>query len=203
MTDISTVFWDIGGVVLTNGWGTASRQAAAARFGLDWEDYQGRHLQAFPLWEIGQLTLDEYLDQTLFFRQRPFNRQQFRDFMFEQSQEMPESRKVLRACVRSGRYFLAAINNEPRELNEYRIGHFGLREDFRAFFSSCFVGASKPDETIYRTALDVTQSTPERCVFIDDRAANLVTAARLGMGTIHFQNAAQLHDELQQLGIRT
>ena len=201
MTAITTLFWDIGGVILTNGWDTAARQKAAARFEFDGEDYESRHDQAFPLYEIGQLTLDEYLERTLFFRPRAFDRRQFREFMLAQSQEMPDSRAVLRGCAGTGRYLVAAINNEPRELNDHRITHFGLRADFRAFFSSCYVGARKPEPTIYRIALDVTQRTPEECVFIDDRAANLPPAAGLGMRTIHFRSAVQLRQELQRFGI--
>ena len=201
MSGITTLFWDIGGVVLTNGWDTPARRAAAARFGLDWEEVQAQHELVFPAHEIGQLTLEQYLERTLFFRPRQFTREQFAEFMYAQSQELPDSRAVLRALVRSGRYRVAAINNEPRELNEYRIEHFGLREDFGAFFSSCFVGARKPDAAIYRIALDVTQSAPERCVFIDDRVPNLESAARLGMRTIHFQNAAQLRQELGRHGV--
>ena len=202
MAAITTLFWDIGGVVLTNGWDTSARKKAAARFDLDWEEYESRHDQAFPLYEIGRLTLDEYLERTLFFRPRAFDRQEFRGFMLAQSQEMPESRALLRAFAGAVRYLIASINNEPRELNDYRITHFGLRADFRAFFSSCYVGARKPDEGIYRIALDVMQRAPEECVFIDDRAANLPPAAQLGMRTIHFQGAAQLREELQRLGIR-
>ena len=201
MTAITTLFWDIGGVILTNGWDTAARQQAVAQFELDGEDYERRHDEVFPRFEIGQLTLDEYLEKTIFFRPRGFDRRQFREFVFARSKEMPGSREILRACAGSGRYLLAAINNEPRELNDYRIAQFGLRADFRAFFSSCYVGGRKPEPMIYRIALDVAQLEPEECVFIDDRPANLPPAASLGMRTIHFQNAPQLRQELQHLGI--
>ena len=201
MADVTTLFWDIGGVILTNGWDRASRKLASQQFGLDWEEYQDRHELSFPAFEMAQLTLDQYLDRTVFYRPRPFSRDEFRAFMFAQSRELPESRAVVSQLACSGRFFLATINNEPLELNQRRIEQFGLRNDFRVFFSSCYVGARKPDAAIYRLALEVTQRDPQECIFIDDRALNLECAGRLGMRTIHFQNAAQLQDELRRSGV--
>jgi putative hydrolase of the HAD superfamily len=109
---------------------------------------------------------------------------------------------VLSDVARSGKYYVAAINNEPRELNDYRIEAFGLRRDFQAFFSSCYLSARKPEETIYRIALEVSQRPAESAVFIDDRALNLENPRRLGMQVIHHQNAKQLRADLQSLGIK-
>jgi len=201
MAKVTTLFWDVGGVILTNGWDGGSRKLAAAQFNLDWEDFENRHDLCFPAFESGQATLDQYLDRTIFYRPRAFSREQFKEFMLAQSQPYPESLAVVEQLARSGKYLLATLNNEPRELNQYRIDQFGLRRDFAAFFSSCYLGARKPDEAIYRLALGVTQRAPEECMFIDDRALNLESARRLGMGTIHFQNAAQLREELSRHGV--
>jgi putative hydrolase of the HAD superfamily len=198
---ITTLFWDIGGVVLTNGWDRESRREAANAFELDWEDFQDRHDLAFPAFDAGQITLNQYLDRTLFYRPRSFTREEFTAFMFAQSKEYPNTRAVLSSLARTGNYFIAAINNEPLELNQYRIEAFGLRKDFQVFFSSCYVNARKPDEVIFRMALSVTQRPPEECVFIDDRAINLENPRRLGMNVIHHKNAAQLLAELKTLGI--
>jgi putative hydrolase of the HAD superfamily len=121
--------------------------------------------------------------------------------MFAQSKEYPETRAILSALARSGKYLIGAINNEPLELNQYRIEAFQLRRDFQAFFSSCYLNARKPEEAIYRIALEVTQRPPESCVFIDDRALNLENPRRLGMNVVHHQNAPQLRKDLQLLGI--
>lgn len=201
MSIITTLFWDIGGVVLTNGWDRESRREAANAFELDWEDFQDRHDLAFPAFDAGQITLNQYLDRTLFYRPRSFTREEFTAFMFAQSKEYPNTRAVLSSLARTGNYFIAAINNEPLELNQYRIEAFGLRKDFQVFFSSCYVNARKPDEVIFRMALSVTQRPPEECVFIDDRAINLENPRRLGMNVIHHKNAAQLLAELKTLGI--
>jgi putative hydrolase of the HAD superfamily len=121
--------------------------------------------------------------------------------MFAQSKEYPETRAVLSAIARTGKYFIGAINNEPLELNQYRIEAFGLRKEFQLFFSSCFVGSRKPEEMIYRTALQVTQRPPEQCIFIDDRPLNLESPRRLGMNVVHCQNADQLKVELRNYRI--
>jgi len=198
---ITTVFWDIGGVILTNGWDHNSRTEAAKAFQLDSEEYRERHDLSFPAFDAGQITLDQYLDRTLFYRTRPFTREEFTAFMFAQSKEYPETRNLLRAVSRTGRYFVASINNEPRELNNYRIEAFGLRKEFQVFFSSCYLNARKPEEHIYRTALEVSQRPAEECVFIDDRPLNLENPRKLGMNVIHHKNAEQTLAELKELGI--
>ncbi len=201
MSAITTLFWDIGGVILTNGWDREARRQAGKAFDLDWEEFQDRHDLSFPAFDTGHITLNQYLDRTLFYRPRPFTREEFTAFMFAQSQEYPDVRAILSKVARTGKYFVAAINNEPLELNQYRIEAFGLRKEFQVFFSSCYVYARKPDETIFRIALAVTQRPPEQCVFIDDRAINLENPRRLGMNVIHYQSAPQLLAELQSLGI--
>lgn len=201
MSEITTLFWDIGGVILTNGWDTASRRLAVETFHLDWDEFHDRHDLSFPAFDSGNISLDEYLKRTIFYRQRPFSREHFIAFMYAQSREYPDSRAVLDCLALKKKYFIGSINNEPFELNEYRIAKFNLRRDFQVFFSSCYLHTRKPEETIFRIALEVTQRPPAECVFIDDRPLNLENPAKLGMNAIHFQNAAQLRSELQKYGI--
>jgi putative hydrolase of the HAD superfamily len=201
MSDVTALFWDVGGVILTNGWDRASRAAAAKKFGLDWEEFQDRHELAFPAFETGKITLDAYLQRTVFYRARSFTREEFTDFIYAQSAEYPESRAVLAGVAAAGKYLQATINNEPLEINERRIQQFHLRREFKAFFSSCYLGVRKPDEGIYKLALEVTQRAPEESLFIDDRELNLECAKQLGMRTVHFQNAAQLRQDLAANGI--
>ncbi len=201
MAEITTLFWDIGGVVLTNGWDRGSRKDAAAAFHLDMEEFQDRHDLSFPAFDSGQITLNEYLDRTLFYRPRSFTREEFTAFMFAQSKEYSDTRAILDKVSLSGKYFVGAINNEPLELNQYRIEAFDLRRNFLVFFSSCYVRSRKPEELIFRVALEVTQRRPEQCLFIDDRPLNLESPRRLGMNTIHHQNAQQLRSELGKYGV--
>ena len=201
MPEITTLFWDIGGVILTNGWGADARRRAAELFHLDWEEFQDRHDLSFPAFDTGHISLDEYLNRTLFYRPRAFTREEFVAFMFAQSKEYPESRALLDKVARSGKYFIGSINNEPLELNEYRIKAFDLRRDFQVFFSSCYLHARKPEEMIFRIALEVTQRPAGESVFIDDRPLNLENPRKLGMKTIHYQNAEQLRAELKKCGV--
>lgn len=201
MSKITTLFWDIGGVILTNGWDRGSRREASSVFQFDWEEFQDRHELSFPAFDSGLITLNEYLDRTLFYRSRHFTREEFTAFMFAQSKEYPESRAILDCVARSGKYLVGAINNEPLELNEYRIEAFHLRRDFTVFFSSCYVRCRKPEELIFRVALEVIQRPPAQCVFIDDRPLNLENPRRLGMNVIHYQNAQQLRADLQKYDV--
>ena len=201
MADITTLFFDIGGVILTNGWDRGSRREAATTFHLDWEEFQDRHELSFPAFDAGHIKLNEYLDRTLFYRPRSFSREEFTAFMFAQSKEYPETRAILDKVASSGKYFIGAINNEPLELNQYRIEAFDLRRNFLVFFSSCYVHSRKPEEMIFRVALEVTQRRPEQCLFIDDRPLNLESPRRLGINAIHHQNAEQLRSELGKYGV--
>jgi putative hydrolase of the HAD superfamily len=198
---IHAIFWDVGGVLLTNAWDHSERAAALERFHLDEKEFHSRHEMVVSSFERGKITLDEYLDRTVFYRDRPFTREEFRDYMFSLSQPMPEVLAFARALAGSSKYFMGTINNESRELNLHRIEKFGLREIFRLFVSSCFVGLRKPESGIYRLAIEITQFNPEECCFIDDRALNLECAAKLGMHTIQMQTLEQLRAELQQLGV--
>jgi putative hydrolase of the HAD superfamily len=201
MSAITTIFFDIGGVLLTDGWGFNSRRAAATQFNLDWEEYSYRHERVAHSIETNGLTLEDYLDRTVFYQPRSFSREDFRAFIFAQSQPKPESLEILQQLAAAKKYFLATINNEILELNIYRIAHFGLSKYFPVFFSSCFLERRKPDESIYRTALSVTQRAPEECIFIDDREANLECPRELGFQVIHFENAETLRHELQAGGV--
>src|SRR5258705_5584416 len=198
---LTTIFFDIGGVLLTDGGGHVSRRAAAEKFGLDWDEYSDRYEKVAHTIEVNGLTLERYLDRAIFYRPRSFTREEFRDFIFAQSQPMPDSLKIAEELAESGRYFMATLNNEILELNLYRIQQFALRRCFSVFFSSCFLGVRKPDEAIYRIVLQTTQRTPEECIFIDDREVNLECPRELGINTILFKDAAQLRAELISSGV--
>ncbi|MGB2655239.1 MAG: HAD-IA family hydrolase, partial [Candidatus Acidiferrum sp.] len=197
----TTLFWDIGGVILTNGWDRFSRREAATAFQFDYEEFQDRHDLSFHALDSGQITLNEYLDRTLFYRPRSFSREQFTAFMFAQSKEHTDTRAIVADAARTGKYFIGSINNESFELNQYRIAAFHLRRDLTVFFSSCYLHLRKPEETIFRVALEVSQRPPEECVFIDDRALNLEAPRRLGMTVIQHQNAEQTRAELRSHGV--
>jgi putative hydrolase of the HAD superfamily len=198
---ITHVFFDIGGVLGTNGWDRHERAKAIQRYGLDADDFERRHEDVMGTFEAGKMTLDEYLDDTVFCEERPFSREEFKAFMRAQSQPFPESIQVARELAGARRYVLMTLNNESAELNLHRLSTFGLVPLFTAFFSSCWVGAVKPSRRIYDVARDVSQADPARSVFIDDRPQNLTPAAALGMSTILFKDAGQLRRDLAALGV--
>jgi putative hydrolase of the HAD superfamily len=197
----TALFWDVGGVLLTNGWDRTARRKAAEQFKLDWEEFEDRHELVVSAFEKGQLGLDVYLDRTVFYRQRDFSPEDFKKFMLAQSELLPDTMAIIERLARSKRYLLGTINNESLELNLYRIERFGLRRHFDVFFSSCFLGVKKPDAAIYRLALQLTQCAPGEFVFVDDRPLNLECAREMGIRTIHFQSAPQLERELRELGV--
>ena len=202
MSEIHAIFWDVGGVLLTNAWDHTERAAALEHFRLDEKEFHGRHEMVVSSFERGKISLDEYLDRTVFYRSRSFTREEFRDYMFSLSRPMTDVLAFARNLAASGKYFMGTINNESRELNLHRIKKFGLRDIFRVFVSSCFVGLRKPESGIYRLTLEITQINPEECCFIDDRALNLECAAKLGMRTIQMQTLEQLRADLGKLLVK-
>ncbi len=201
MSEIKALFWDVGGVLATNAWDHTQRAQALERFGLDGKQFTERHELLVSSFERGKISLDEYLDRTVFYQQRTFSREEFKEVMYSLSQPDKEALAFARRLSDSGKYLMGTINNESRELNQYRIETFGMRAIFKIFVSSCYVGLRKPEEGIYRLALDVTQQRPEECCFIDDRALNLEMAKRLGMYTVEMDGLEKLREDLRKLGV--
>ncbi|HUJ32131.1 MAG TPA: HAD family phosphatase [Candidatus Acidoferrum sp.] len=201
MAEVTALFWDNGGVILTNGWDRDARKRAIEKFQLDPAEFEDRHELVLDAFETGALSLEDYLRRTVFYRPRPYTPEDFEKFMFEQSQPYPDSLEFAEALARSRKYLMATLNNESLEINEYRIRRFKLRDCFEAFFSSCYLGVRKPEAGIYTLALKITQREPAECILIDDRGLNLECARELGIQTIQFKNVSQLRDDLARLGV--
>lgn len=200
MSKITAIFWDVGGVLLTNGWDHHLRRRAADKFALDWDEFERRHVSSARDFETGRLSLDDYLQRTVFHDPRPFDAEVYKHFMFESSTALP-GLEILKQVAVSGQYLLGMLNNESLELNNDRIAKFGLRDYFEVFFSSCYVGYWKPDTEIYQLALNVTQRDPAECVFIDDRALNVEAARQLGICGIQYRSPEQLVEDLRTLRV--
>ena len=201
MSAIEWVLFDVGGVLGSNGWDHEQRAAAVAKFGLEEDDFQYRHEEMVGALESGEVTLDEYLAITVFCVPRSFSPDDFKKFMFAQSQPWPDSIAVARELAKSSGVHIATLNNESEELNRYRIELFGLRDIFPTFFTSCWLGVRKPTRRMYTRVLGMTQADPARTLFIDDRLQNLAPAASLGIQTLQFTTAAKLRGDLKQLGL--
>jgi putative hydrolase of the HAD superfamily len=199
VTTFHHVFFDIGGVLGSNGWDREQRTRAVEQFQLDAQDFQCRHEEVIGAWEEGRITIEEYLDITIFSDPRDFSREQFIEFMRSQSVPNDSVIEIARSLAKRERYTLMTLNNESDALNRYRIAKFGISEIFEAFLSSCWLGVRKPTQKFYECALGIAQAIPERTIFIDDRQQNLTPARKLGMSVIHFQSASQLRSDLERI----
>jgi putative hydrolase of the HAD superfamily len=202
MGQVSTVLWDVGGVLLTNGWDHKQRYQVLADFGLSREPFEQIHAELNDAWEKGKITIDEYLAKTVFYEPRAFTPDAFIARMKEQSALHPNTAiELLKQVSASEEYAVGILNNESRELNDFRIATFGLIELLDCFISSCYVGLRKPHPEIYKLALDLLQRDPGEVVFIDDRSENIATAKSLGMHGIVHATAKQTAVELGELGV--
>ena len=182
----STIFTDIGGVLLTNGWDRVARQKAIKRFGLDPAETEERHHLTFDTYESGKISLHEYLTRLVFYRKRKFSEDEFIKFMFSQSKPFPEMLALIRNIKEKYGIKIAVVNNEGSELNKHRINTFDLCEFVDFFISSCIVHFRKPDADIFKVALDIAHVDPERVIYLEDRPMFVQVADTLGIrGIIH------------------
>ena len=178
---ITALFLDIGGVLLTDGWGHVSRKLATNVFNLNPEEMESRHNQAFDTYELGKLTIEEYLSRVVFYEERPFTPAQFRKFMFAQSKPYPKMIELVRELKARHRLKVAVVSNEARELNSYRIRKFKLDSFVDFFISSCFIHLRKPDVDIFRIALDIAQVPANKVVYIENLPMFVQVAEGLGI----------------------
>ena len=198
---ITRAFFDIGGVLGTNGWDREQRLSAATRFALDPGELDLRHKEVVGAWEEGRMSWDEYLDFTVFWAERPFPRARFREYVLSLSEPFEASVALARELAAAGRVRLYTLNNESAELNAYRIARFGLAPLFAAFCSSCWLGIRKPERAMYVRALAIAGASAEDSLFIDDREQNLAPARALGMATVRYEGDRQLRRALAELGV--
>ena len=200
---VTTLFLDIGGVLLTDGWGHQSRALAAKAFDLNLEEMEERHHLTFDTYEVGKLTLKEYLTRTVFYERRSFTQNQFREFMFAQSQPYPEMIALIRKLKAQHGLRIAVVNNEARELNAHRIRKFKLEEFVDFFISSSFVHFRKPDADIYRLALDTAQTSARQVVYIENTPMFVQVAEGLGIRSILHTDYLSTRAQLASFGLPT
>ena len=199
---ITTLFLDVGGVLLTNGWDHHARRRAAQHFGLDWDEMEERHVLNFVIYETDKLTLQEYLGWVVFYKKRSFTRPEFWRFMCSQSKPCSEMIQLMRKL--KGKYGLKVIvlSNEARELNHFRIHKFKLDEFVDAFVSSCLVRLHKPDPAIFRLALDISLTPAQQILYIENTPMFVQIAEGLGMrGIVHTDYESTLA-KLAALGLQ-
>lgn len=193
------LFFDIGGVLLTNGWGHDSRKLAAKKFDLDYEEVNTLHNYVFNVFEIGNITLDQYLDVVIFNHTREFTREDFKEFMFSCSKELTGLLQYLKEWKKACGFRVISINNEGKELNDYRVKKFKLHDCFDAFVSSCDVKMRKPDPGIFQLALGIAQAHPSQCYYFDDRIFQVETAKMMGMNAFHHTSFEETRSILEKI----
>ena len=198
---ITTLFLDIGGVLLNNGWGRGMRRKAAETFRLDYEEIDERHHLTFGTYEEGKLSLYDYLYQVIFYKERSFTREEFTAFMFEQSRAFPDMIDLIRKLKERYNLRTVAISNEGRELSIHRINKFELDTFIDLFISSCFVHFRKPDVDIYRMALDIARVHPSKVVYLDDRQMFVEVANSLDIHGIHHTSYESTRTALEAFGL--
>lgn len=198
---LKTLFLDIGGVILTNGWDTAGRKLAAKTFNLDFDEMEKRHRLTFDTYELGKMTLHDYVDWIVFYEQRPFSREDFEEFMFDYSDAHPEMIELFTKLKEKYKLRIGTISNEGRELTLYRSKTFNLPAFIDFFVVSSFVHLKKPDEEIYRMALDIGQTPLENVLYIDDRQLLVDAGMKYGIPSYRHETYEKTKAHLASLGL--
>jgi putative hydrolase of the HAD superfamily len=199
---ITTLFLDIGGVLLTNGWDHHARRRAAKRFKLEWTELEERHALNFETHEEGRMTFEEYLSRVVFYQKRPFTRAQFRSFMCSQSQPYLEMIKLFVRLKSSLGLKITVVSNESRELNAYRIRKFKLNGFVDSFISSCFVQLRKPDVEMFRLALDIAQASARQVVYIENTPMFVQIAEGMGIRSVLHTDYKSTRSKLAVWGLQ-
>jgi len=198
---ITTLFVDVGGVLLTDGWGHRARRRAATAFDLVWDDMEARHAVTFETYEQGKLTLEVSLDLVVFYEKRPFSRAKFRRFMFEQSKPFPTMIEFIAQLKVEHALKVVVVSNEARELNAYRIRKFKLDTFVDFFVSSCCVHMRKPDPDVFRLALELAQVSAGQVAYVENTPMFVQIAGALGIRGVVHVNASSTRAELASLGL--
>ena len=203
LTRVKAILLDIGGVLLTDGWNRHARRRVAKRFGLDLADLEDRHHMNVDTYEIGKLSLKNYLNRVVFYQQRSFTRQQFWSAMLEESKAFPEMIALVRDLKLRHGLKIGVVSNEARELNAYRIRKFRLDTFVDFFISSSFVHLRKPDTEIFQMALDIAQVPARQIVYIENTLLFVQLAEALGIPCILHVNYESTRATLAKRGWQT
>jgi putative hydrolase of the HAD superfamily len=198
---ITTLFLDVGGVLLTNGWDHHARRRAAKNFNLKWAEMQDRHSLNFAALEEDRVTFQSYLDRVVFYKRRCFSRAEFRRFIFSQSKPYPKMLDLIRNLKAHYGLRIAVVSNESREVNAHRIREFKLDGFIDTFISSCFVHARKPDVEMFRLALDIAQAPASNVLYIENTPMFVQIAEGMGIRSILHTDYRSTRAKLSVLGL--
>ena len=198
---ITHLFTDLGGVLLTNGWDKNLRHLTADHFGINSAEMDDRHHLTYDTYESGKMGLAAYLDRVVFYEPRGFTHDDVIDFILGEARAFPEMIDLVRRLKARHGIKVAVVSNEGRELTADRIRRFRLDDFVDFFIVSCYVHFRKPDEDIFRVALDIAQADPRRVAYIEDRPMFVEVAASLGMHAIWHHGFESTCEHLAALGL--
>jgi putative hydrolase of the HAD superfamily len=199
---IKCLFVDVGGVLLTDGWSHGASKLAVKKFNLDLEELNKRHTEALDTYELGKLTLEEFLDRTVFYEKRSFTPAQFRKFMFAQSKPYPKMIELVRQLKTRYGLKIVVVSNEGRELNEYRVHKFKLDGFVDFFIASCFISLRKPDADIFRVALETVRVSANQIIYIENTPMFVEIAEDMGIRSILHTDYKTTCAKLALLGLQ-
>lgn len=194
---IKALFLDIGGVLMTNGWGTEARKGAAEKFHIDYKEMDERHRLTFDTYETGKMSLEAYLNEIVFYKPRSFTMDEFVEYMYAVTKPYPEMIELMRTFKQKYNLKVAVVSNEGRVITEYRLANFGLKDFVDFFIVSCFVHFRKPDLDIYKVALDIAQMKPEEVIYVDDRPLFVEIGNKMGLNSIQHKTYAETKQQLE------
>lgn len=202
MFPFDVILFDVGGVLLTNGWDHCERAVVLDQFHLDRAEFEARHPEPYDHWERDAINAQAYLEATVFYQPRSFTPDEFLRAILAQSEPLKDGALgILGEIVASHKCRVGVLNNEAREPNDFRLRHFGIAAQMDVALSSCYLGLRKPEANLYRRALDILAKPAGRVLFIDDRPENVAGAVAAGMQAIRFEGAEALRRQLAQLEV--
>jgi putative hydrolase of the HAD superfamily len=92
---------------------------------------------------------------------------------------------------------IVVLSNMPIEISRYMRQYASWFGDFDYVCFSAEVKLAKPEAAIFHACLKAVHSSPEECLFIDDRAENVEAARALGMQALKFESVQELAAQVQ------
>ncbi len=180
------VIFDLGGVLfarspqkMTDDFVEFFSFIADKKMPLYWEEY-----------DRGALTMEQTIDELVVVK--GLSREVCRSYVLDaiNMQEAIEPTAKLVEELKAKGYKLYVLSNMSKEFIEF-LRKTPIYQCFDGEVVSCEEHTVKPEERIYKILLDRYDLDPSQSLFIDDRAANLETANRLGINTFLFKRRDQ------------
>lgn len=94
-------------------------------------------------------------------------------------------------------YDFVLLSNDVAEWNAYLMELHGLKDYFAGAIVSGQVHMRKPGEDIFRYTLERLDCAAQDCILVDNSAANLRAAEKLGIRTVHFNRDSEAYEGCQ------